>query len=144
VIANSHFLLTAATSLLTSCSSADVGGGIVPDKHKLSAANIPLRWMVRQVMASDCGIIFDDKALARYHIDLGTSKVGRESSKHMDEVEAAEPIHNDLWLFVRVCGLVVGARCLLICEQSPWWVLEYIPTVYCWQDAKGVWHREFK
>ena len=87
--------------MLTPYSPADVGGGIVPDKHKLSVANIALRWMVRQVMASDSGIIFDETALARYHIDLGTSKASREKRARMDEVEAAEPIHNELGLFVR-------------------------------------------
>ncbi|CAL1713203.1 unnamed protein product [Somion occarium] len=47
---------------------SDVGGGSVPDGTKYSLANITLRWMVRQVVLSQCGINFDNEALNRARI----------------------------------------------------------------------------
>ncbi|EIM85764.1 uncharacterized protein STEHIDRAFT_121799 [Stereum hirsutum FP-91666 SS1] len=49
---------------------ADVGGGAVPDGTKYSLADITLRWMVREIMLSQCGIIFEDDALERLNIPL--------------------------------------------------------------------------
>ncbi|KAJ7601159.1 hypothetical protein C8J56DRAFT_1038764 [Mycena floridula] len=36
----------------------DVGGGSVPDTTSQNLANIPLRWMVREIIASECGVLF--------------------------------------------------------------------------------------
>jgi len=58
----------------------DVGGGNVSNDTKQSLANIPLRWMVRQVMLSQCGIQFDQTALTRLNIPL------------MDEMITKEPV----------------------------------------------------
>ncbi|THU90978.1 hypothetical protein K435DRAFT_759709 [Dendrothele bispora CBS 962.96] len=49
---------------------SDVGGGNVSNDTKQSLANIPLRWMVQQVMLSQCGIQFDTAALTRLNIPL--------------------------------------------------------------------------
>ncbi|TCD70154.1 hypothetical protein EIP91_004624 [Steccherinum ochraceum] len=47
---------------------SDVGGGSVPDSTLHSLSDITLRWMVRQVVLSQCGISFDSDALARAKI----------------------------------------------------------------------------
>ena len=53
----------------TQCSShADVGGGAVPDTHEYLLSDIPLRWMVREVMLAQCGVLFDNTALREHHI----------------------------------------------------------------------------
>jgi hypothetical protein len=43
----------------------DVGGGSTLDSDPQSLANISLRWMVREVIKAQCGILFDNGALAR-------------------------------------------------------------------------------
>lgn len=43
----------------------DVGGGAVSNTTDHSLADISLRWMVRQVVLSQCGITFDSAALLR-------------------------------------------------------------------------------
>ncbi|KAI6044772.1 hypothetical protein EDC04DRAFT_261600 [Pisolithus marmoratus] len=40
----------------------DIGGGNVKDEEKNSLAQITLRWMIKQIKASDCGIQFKDEA----------------------------------------------------------------------------------
>ena len=49
---------------------SDVGGGAVEDTVRYSLGDISLRWMVKQVQLSDCGIIFDDVALRKADIDV--------------------------------------------------------------------------
>ncbi|KAI0074015.1 hypothetical protein K474DRAFT_1665915 [Panus rudis PR-1116 ss-1] len=46
----------------------DVGGGSVPDVEEHCLSNISLRWMVRQVVQAQCGIVFDREALQRANI----------------------------------------------------------------------------
>jgi hypothetical protein len=50
----------------------DVGGGHVKDSEPNALSNIPLRWMVKEVMESNAGIIFEGKALEGFHVDHGT------------------------------------------------------------------------
>ncbi|KAL0961461.1 hypothetical protein HGRIS_006406 [Hohenbuehelia grisea] len=111
---------------------SDVGGGNVTDDVTSSVANIPLRWMVREVILSQCGIQFEVAALQRLAIpyvfptlqlssDGTVHKVGNEQPI----ADAMQPIHDAL-------------------KSNPfWWLLEIIPLHYTWQDAQGVWHRTF-
>ena len=55
----------------TGCHS-DVGGGAVEDAVRYSLGDISLRWMVKQVILSKCGIRFDAAALRRNDIDVST------------------------------------------------------------------------
>jgi hypothetical protein len=43
--------------------AVDIGGGSVSDTADHSLANIPLRWMVRQILLAQCGIMFSSQAL---------------------------------------------------------------------------------
>ena len=47
---------------------SDVGGGSVEDTFRYSLGDISLRWMVKQVRLSGCGIMFDPAALIRADI----------------------------------------------------------------------------
>lgn len=94
-------------------------------KHCLS--QITLRWMVRQIVVSKCGIVFDDIALARHGIDVTsdpmTSVKAYPKELEDDKIDAVQPIHDALK------------------TNLLWWPLEVIPTPYTYQDGKGVWHR---
>ncbi|KII90919.1 hypothetical protein PLICRDRAFT_107215 [Plicaturopsis crispa FD-325 SS-3] len=110
---------------------SDVGGGAVPDDTQLSLAEITLRWMVREVMASECGIQFDENALARMKVPTTTFPPATSTSAgpvelELDAKDATQPLHDQLkikWI---------------------WWLLEIIPLTYTWQDMDGVWHKKFE
>ncbi|KAK0187751.1 hypothetical protein F5146DRAFT_934699 [Armillaria mellea] len=94
-----------------------------------SIGNIPLRWMIRQVISSQCGIIFDETALSK--VEIRPSLVFQPPKAHggpgiADEVDAQQPIHDRLQ------------------DTKIWWLLEIIPLRYSWQDAQGMWHSEFR
>jgi len=104
---------------------ADDGGSAVPDTTKLSLANITLRWMVREIMTANCGIYFDEAALARYGINWTppiTPVKASPQELHDDKPDATQPLHDQL------------------VERWLWWILELIPTQYAYQDAVGKWH----
>lgn len=48
----------------------DVGGGNTKDSETYALANIPLRWMVKEILAADPKMIFDSKKLASLGIEL--------------------------------------------------------------------------
>lgn len=91
---------------------------------KESLGNITLRWMVREAFASESGIQFDYAALVRANIALGLEPTAAELD--MDNVDALQPIHDELKI------------------DPLWWLLEIIPLQFSWQDADGVWHRDWK
>ncbi|KAH8993945.1 hypothetical protein EDB92DRAFT_1795941 [Lactarius akahatsu] len=89
----------------------DVGGGSTPDSVGHSLANIPLRWMIREVMRAECGIQFDLNAFARWNIP----------NDRADALDIVQPIHDDL-----------GAA-------PVWWLLEIVPTQFTYQNAQDRW-----
>ncbi|KAH7885398.1 hypothetical protein F5I97DRAFT_1380503 [Phlebopus sp. FC_14] len=59
---------------------SDIGGGNVADSVDVSLAQITLRWMVEQVIDSQCGILFDNDALAEIGITAPSSSVSNDSA----------------------------------------------------------------
>ena len=98
----------------------DVGGGYVANEAPHSLANIALRWMVRQAIATNSGILFEETALQRLNIDLGPERSA--STESLDAVDAVQPLHDKL-------------------KNPLWWILEIMPMTYVWQDKDGVWHK---
>ncbi|KAI0702283.1 hypothetical protein BC835DRAFT_1263977 [Cytidiella melzeri] len=101
---------------------ADVGGGSTPNSTVHALSDISLRWMVRQVVQAQCGIQFDNEAIARAGIPasaiLGSVSTGTD-------IDAVQPINDELKL------------------NPAWWLLEVIPTSYTYQDGKGFWHTKW-
>lgn len=106
---------------------ADVGGSAVPDSQIHALSNISLRWMVREVMKAQCGIQFDEQALARASIPnfLMKHTTPHDEQLKLDAADASDPIHDELKI------------------NPVWWILEILPTHYSWQDDQGVWHKEW-
>lgn len=102
----------------------DVGGGAVLNSVPNSLANITLRWMVREVINSECGILFDEEAFASLGLPLTDTTVPNPSDP-ADAIDALQPIHDDL------------------VTTKIWWLLEVIPWRYSWQDSDGAWHSKF-
>ncbi|KAK1221590.1 hypothetical protein PQX77_015603 [Marasmius sp. AFHP31] len=119
---------------------SDIGGGAVTNDTPESLANITLRWMVRQVMESQCGISFRSEALAKlsivppvaspFTVSSDSSTDGPNNPAYeQDQVDALMPMHDMLKL--------KGGNIL-------WWILEIIPFHYSWQDGRGIWHQSFE
>ena len=101
----------------------DVGGGAVNNATVHSLENITLRWMVHEIMKSQCGILFDDVALSEAAIPpLVFPGQPSNAETQLDAVDVMEPIYDELKL------------------NPLWWILEVIPLIYTWQGADGVWH----
>ncbi|KAL5520131.1 hypothetical protein ACEPAG_1791 [Sanghuangporus baumii] len=122
---------------------SDVGGGAVKNSVEDTLSDIPLRWMVREVIASQCGIQFDAAVMESLHVHASLQApeyyaaassdaegtLGPRPSKEdcaADEVDATKPLHDELRL------------------MPIWWTLEIIPLPFSWQDAKGVWHKKWE
>lgn len=101
--------------------STDVGGGAVRNDTPHSLASITLRWMVREIVKSGCGIQFDEAALERANINVESV-----NSIAQDDQDALSPIHDQLKL------------------DPLWWILEIVPLTFTWQDNAGAWHRNFR
>lgn len=80
--------------------------------------------MVREAAKSTCAIKFDSDALQRANINLDLEPSAEEME--LDSTDALEPLHDELKL------------------NPLWWLLEIIPLQFSWQDAQGVWHREWR
>ncbi|KAG9101439.1 hypothetical protein FS749_006943 [Ceratobasidium sp. UAMH 11750] len=120
---------------------SDVGGGEELNTAKHSLSNISLRWMVRQIILSQCGIQFNQKALKEMDIPLPTLSFGRSNldaafhyepdaeavreAKEREEQDALAPMHDAL-------------------KDPLWWPLEFFPIVHSYQDENGKWHRSFR
>jgi len=113
---------------------SDIGGGVALDKAEHALANIPLRWMIEQIVSADCRILFDWDAFARWNIPttVGQYQVpspprvegsddgpGRVSDQDVQDV--SQPISDVL-------------------KKNPlWWILEIFPTSYVYQNAQDQW-----
>ena len=51
-------------------SYADIGGSNDKDTEPHSLANVPLKWMLKEIIAANTGLIFRRSALERAHIDI--------------------------------------------------------------------------
>lgn len=128
------------------------------DDCRYSLAGISLRWMVKQVVLSQCGILFDHAALRRADIDISNVVF---TNPH-------QPTVQDFWNKgpqiprspspVPVCDNTDGDDAaemwpadqdvLADCHDQLrlkkfWWMLEMLPVKYAWQDARGKWHAKW-
>lgn len=74
----------------------DVGGGNAKDSDPHALANIPLKWMLKEIIAADTGLIFRRSALERAHIDLGeiveaAARTKLEDAERAARIAAATP-----------------------------------------------------
>ncbi|KAH9979975.1 hypothetical protein BGW80DRAFT_1514339 [Lactifluus volemus] len=114
---------------------SDVGGGLVDDMEKYALSNIPLRWMVREILEAGSHIRFDEATVAMWNIPIAlieetpvvrevNASVPRPSSpteSSLDAEDAVQKMGNSF-------------------KKNPlWWILEIIPTYYEWQNETGKW-----
>lgn len=99
----------------------DVGGGKELNGTLNSLNYISLRWMIREVIKSGCGIKFDNEALKQLKIEFDGEKI-----KEVDRVDALAKEHDSLVL------------------DRIWWLLEIIPMKFRYQEHDGSWKTTFR
>lgn len=108
---------------------SDVGGGAVKDTVPRSLADISLRWMVGQILAANCMIKWRPGVLDVLLNPATNSEAGGNASSSrpdLDSLDALQPLHDPL-------------------KKKPvWWILEFLPLSWTWQDEQGKWHRQWR
>ncbi|KAI0248360.1 hypothetical protein BJV78DRAFT_1131681 [Lactifluus subvellereus] len=125
---------------------SDVGGGAALDSAAHALANIPLRWMIEQIVGADCPILLDLSVFARWNIPVAIVQQGYSSrsqgrsapksgerdgdgdgdgdgadSDQQDAQDVVQPVDDEL-------------------RANPaWWILEILPMSYAFQDAQDKW-----
>ncbi|KAJ8481473.1 hypothetical protein ONZ45_g15310 [Pleurotus djamor] len=132
---------------------SDVGGGTVKDSVANSISHIPLRWMVREVMAAQCGVQFDQAALGRLNIPLAFPVIPSTTLKlaKSDEGEGQLKLVPDQLNFSDANPALEMEQQDAVTQihdqlkaQKLWWLLEIIPLHYSWQEMDGSWVRSFR
>ena len=147
---------------------SDVGGGAVKDTVRYSLGDISLRWMVKQVILSQCGIRFDAAALRRADIDVSTIFLADPAQQTVDQLwrrkSEAEAITISSALLAPTGGDGSGGGMIwkgkendveeqvLLQEEDVltdahdklksqpwWWFLELMPMKFVCQEADGQW-----
>lgn len=144
---------------------SDIGGGNVENSVKVSLAQITLRWMVEQVILSNCGIVFDEEALERAGMPLSSFPISQTPPATEDPTGESQPIDA-----ASPCAepslptpsslptdppttpsppnpQTCDALAPLFDElqlQKAWWLLEILPLPFAWQDAHGKWHKKWR
>lgn len=98
--------------------------------ERLCLSQVPLRWMVREVTAAQCGIVFDQRQLQRFNVQLsllGSPRHAGRREKMLDNRDMKAPVNDQLRS---------GAG-------RAWWVLECVPTLDRWQDGEGQWRKKW-
>jgi len=108
---------------------SDIGGGVALNTAEHALSNIPLRWMIEQIVRSECHILFDFEAFDRWHIPrtigqheypsgpTGENRPGGDIGRQ----DAVQKITDRL-------------------KTTPlWWILEILPLKYMYQkDGRWV------
>ena len=144
---------------------SDVGGGAVEDTVRYSLGDVSLRWMIKQVVLSKCGIRFDAAALERADIDVSTTALACPTQQTVDQLwkwkSEAVPAPSTLLAPSEEDGseedlIPKGKGKDDVAEVWPqedimadthdklksqpwWWILELVLMKFAWQEADGTW-----
>ncbi|KIJ26685.1 hypothetical protein M422DRAFT_25315 [Sphaerobolus stellatus SS14] len=149
---------------------SDVGGGATPSDQVHCLGNIPLRWMLRQIVEAQCGIQFDSDALTQMGIPLsmiypvatvmsrfarpevkvkeGKNDTTRSSNVNMLSAPetsgpASDPLYGPEAAQADMEDATQAINDALV-QQKIWWLLEIIPFHQSWQDENGRWHNAWR
>lgn len=125
---------------------SDIGGGSVLNSTTHALSNITLQWMIRQVIQSGCGVLFNTEALLQADLDIAglqaTPKGNpRPSKSSPDTTEQQSPLQQQSQSGDTADVLSPIYDQLVI--NKAWWILEVVPTTYMYQDAQARWKRNF-
>ena len=131
----------------------------------MSLAQIPLHWMVEQVIQSSCGILFDNDQLAHIGFKLPSpspqpsvtgGQILLDSNINdppiRDAADTSRPVapeleNKDQPAPTPTYSEHANAIAPLFDElkiNKVWWLLEVLPSSNAWQDSSGVWHNKWR
>ena len=114
--------------------------------------------MVKQVVQSQCGILFDQIALRKADIDISTIVFSDphqptvrdfwRKEPQMVKSPSPEPTQegasgNDMAEMWPTDQDVLADSHDQLKTRKAWWMLETLPMKYAWQDAQGKWHAKW-
>lgn len=133
---------------------SDIGGGNVENGVKISLAQITLRWMIEQIIVSECGILFEDEELRNLGIIMPVKAAENGTTLDTPVIKEPDTVSN-----LQRCNVgSSGSATRLSSSSDPefedaiaplfddlqttkaWWLLEIIPLPWSWQDEDGKWH----
>lgn len=85
--------------------------------------------MIQEIIASECGILFDEEALSHIGIPITAPPATSEDDttvNKLDVIDAVQPLYDQLVL------------------NKFWWIVELLPFAYYWQDVEGRWHKQIR
>ncbi|CAE6482247.1 unnamed protein product [Rhizoctonia solani] len=112
----------------------DVGGGAVSDTEEYQLSNVSLRWIIRQIISSQCGIKFDAGALKALHISPATVSFG------MNPSDSRYSSPSDVNLVSAAQKQEMGDALAKIHDnvlKPAWWPLELVPLFHISKDRNG-------
>ena len=103
----------------------------MPDTAQHDLANISLRWMIKELECSGCGLLFNEDFAQRnvsttigspqpLSLEQGVPLTGDDVDV-FNSLDALQPITDELF------------------KYSLWWILEIIPTSHSFQNEQGNW-----
>ncbi|KAH9962729.1 hypothetical protein BGW80DRAFT_1354174 [Lactifluus volemus] len=105
---------------------SDIGGGAARDTTEHALSNIPLRWMIEQIVDTDCPIMFDLAAFDRWSIPVAIAthqpRNGNDTESNQQDTRDVEQSMTDPL-----------KRNLL------WWFFETTPMSYTFQNPQDEW-----
>jgi len=120
--------------------------------------------MVREIIDAQCGILFDNEALARADIPTTmlnpsttimhkfVQMISANSLPSVTQIEKATTGTSDVPsspLYGPDAAKLDAEEATLplndsLQQQKLWWLLEILPYHQSWQDEKGSWHNEWR
>ncbi|KAI0293299.1 hypothetical protein B0F90DRAFT_1643195 [Multifurca ochricompacta] len=123
----------------------DVGGGAVPNAERYALSNIPLRWMIREIISADCGINFDEEAFPRWNLpipetlgqqlDHNPNPSANDHGAKTDSKNGTESSRDELQDAPDVIQPISDA----LITSPIWWLLEIIPTPFTYLNSQNEW-----
>jgi hypothetical protein len=146
---------------------SDIGGGNYPNSNEVTLADITLRWMVREIVKAQTGILFDNRALQEAGISSSCFPVTSflSTPRHSTALETVQEKSNGLngVGHAKINGKETTSSTDAPDEnqkqdakdavtpindalkQKPiWWLVEILPFPVSWQDEKGIWRRKWR
>ena len=108
----------------------------MPNGIERKLSNISLRWMVQEIIASQCGILFDEESLSHNGLAAAAptklptkffaSHEGIKIDSKLEATDAVQPLYDQL------------------VRDKRWWIPEIMLFVYTWQGVEGCWHKQIR
>lgn len=99
--------------------------------------------MIREVIASGCGIQFDLAAVDAFDIHINPTDITlpTSGSGEGNSLPAPDPSPEDITSDTEDAAQPMYDA---LVKQPLWWLLEIIPLPFSWQNADGVWKKKWE